>query len=536
MNKEDKDAKSQTKKAALRKKADKIARKADTHDNIDTMSPEERRILLHELRVHQIELEMQNEELRRAQEQLDTERARYFDLYDLAPIGYLTVSEQGLILEANLTAASLLGVSRSTLHKALMTRFIIKEDQDNYYHHRKKLFDTGQLQKCELRMVKKDGTVFWAQLMATTAQNEEGKAICRILISDISEHNQYEEVQTFLAQTSSGTPIEPFFHALARYLAQSLEMDFVCIDSLEGDGLTARTVAVWCDGHFEDNVSYALKDTPCGEVVGKAICCFPASVCQFFPRDQVLQDLKAESYIGTTVWSHEGEPIGLIALIKRSPLTKRVLAENTLKMVAIRAAGEMERLKAEDALRKSELKYRSMIECSSDAIFCVDEKGEYKFTNQLFAATFGKTPKYFIGKTFWDIYPQEHADQRYGITKRVFQTGKSESVEVAVPLSDRTLYFYATANPIKDDTGKVVLSMTHATDITARKLAEEEKRIIEERLQRAEKMESLGLLAGGVAHDLNNVLGIVVGYAEMINEDIDESNPLKEDPPILWTE
>jgi len=133
-----------------------------------------------------------------------------------------------------------------------------------------------------------------------------------------------------------------------------------------------------------------------------------------------------------------------------------------------------QRKKVEESLKESELKYRSLIESSSDAIFCVDHKGEYQFTNHLFASTFGKAPDYFIGKTFWDIYPKEHADYRYEATKRVFQTGESESLEVEVPLPDKTLYFYATANPIKDETGNVILSLTHAVDITKRKLAEEE--------------------------------------------------------------
>jgi two-component system cell cycle sensor histidine kinase/response regulator CckA len=117
-------------------------------------------------------------------------------------------------------------------------------------------------------------------------------------------------------------------------------------------------------------------------------------------------------------------------------------------------------------LKESELKYRSLIESSSDAIFCVDEKGQYQFTNQLFASTFNKTPDYFIGKTFWDIYDKEHADMRYEATKRLFRTGESESLEVEVPLPDKTLYFWATTNPVKDETGKVVLNLTHATDIT----------------------------------------------------------------------
>ena len=79
--------------------------------------------MLHDLRVHQIELEMQNEELRRTQADLEASRARYFDLYDLAPVGYFTISERGLILEANLTAATLLGVARGALIKQPLTRF-----------------------------------------------------------------------------------------------------------------------------------------------------------------------------------------------------------------------------------------------------------------------------------------------------------------------------------------------------------------------------------------------------------------------------
>ena len=128
-------------------------------------------------------------------------------------------------------------------------------------------------------------------------------------------------------------------------------MDYVCIDRLVGDGLTAQTVAVYNDGTFADNETYALKDTPCGDVVGKTICCFPTGVCQLFPKDVGIQKLKAESYVGTTLWSFDGKPIGLIAVIGRKPLANPVMAESMLKLVAVRAAGELERKQAEEALR-----------------------------------------------------------------------------------------------------------------------------------------------------------------------------------------
>src|SRR5450756_1015227 len=119
----------------MRRLAEDLARErlAQLPQSLQALSPETMRQLMHELQVHQIELEMQNDELRRVQLELEASRARYFDLYDLAPVGYLTVGESGLILEANLSAATLLGVSRSELVKRPLNRFIIKAQQDIYY-------------------------------------------------------------------------------------------------------------------------------------------------------------------------------------------------------------------------------------------------------------------------------------------------------------------------------------------------------------------------------------------------------------------
>ena len=91
-----------------------------------TLSSEEAQRALHELRVRQIELEMQNEQLREAHAALDVSRARYFDLFDLAPVGYCTISPKGLILKANLTAATMLGTERRALTKWRFSHFIQK--------------------------------------------------------------------------------------------------------------------------------------------------------------------------------------------------------------------------------------------------------------------------------------------------------------------------------------------------------------------------------------------------------------------------
>lgn len=177
--------------AALRQRAEDRA-SADAAQAADALSPEESSRLLHDLQVHQIELEMQNEELRRVQEELETSRANYFDLYDLAPVGYCTINETGSIREANLTAATLLGVPRNRLAGQPFTSFILPEDQDIYYHHRKILFAGGAPQEAELRLMRPDATSFWAHLAAVAARDTAGEQVCRLMLSDINERKLAE--------------------------------------------------------------------------------------------------------------------------------------------------------------------------------------------------------------------------------------------------------------------------------------------------------------------------------------------------------
>ena len=151
--------------------------------------PHEVQAMLHDLRVHQIELEMQNDELRRSQAELESERSRYIDLYELAPVGYCTLSEQGLILEANLAAASLLGISREALVAQRFPSFVNRDDQDSFYLVCKGLLKSGAAPPCELRMVKHDGTPCWVRLTLTVGQSE-GAGTMRVIIDDISQSKE----------------------------------------------------------------------------------------------------------------------------------------------------------------------------------------------------------------------------------------------------------------------------------------------------------------------------------------------------------
>jgi len=158
----------------------------------EPLSAEEAQLLLHELQGQQIELERQNEELRRTQQELEMSRARYFDLYNLAPVGYLTVDENGVILDANLSAAAMLGMVQNDLLEKPITQFILDEDQDVYYLHGK--------QACEIRMVRADGSLFWVGLKAAPRHNGE----CGITLNDITERKLLEEAEKQIARVPLG--------------------------------------------------------------------------------------------------------------------------------------------------------------------------------------------------------------------------------------------------------------------------------------------------------------------------------------------
>ena len=168
-------------------------RVSQSPEQFAALSPAQAQRTLHDLQVHQVELEMQNEELRRKQVELDESLAREVNFYDLAPVGYCTVTEEGLIREYNLTTSTLLNVPRSELIKQSITRFIFNDDQDSYYKHRRKLIDADGPLSVELRLLKRDGAPFWAHLEVAKVKEGEGGSEMRLVIKDITERKNVEE-------------------------------------------------------------------------------------------------------------------------------------------------------------------------------------------------------------------------------------------------------------------------------------------------------------------------------------------------------
>jgi PAS domain S-box-containing protein len=175
---------------SLRERAEMLLGKQP--GNTPTLPTRDVQALIHELNVHQMELELQNEELRQSQVELAHTRDRYADLYEFAPVGYLTLDRDGKVLEANLTAAALLGVEQREFTGANISRYVEREDQDDYYLHRQLALDSEEKQTCEIRMQRGDATQLAVRLESIAFGTGQSRRLRTALI-DITEKKRIEE-------------------------------------------------------------------------------------------------------------------------------------------------------------------------------------------------------------------------------------------------------------------------------------------------------------------------------------------------------
>ena len=177
--------------AELRRQA-KEAMKS-RRSSMEKMPVEDVRKLVEELGIHQIELEMQNEELRSTQLELEQAKQKYSDLYDFAPVGYLTINEEDRIVEANLTAAKQLGIARSVLIGKPFNLYAAENYREALHIHLRNVFKTKQPQTCEINLNGRGQTNCFVQLDSTYVPDSEGSSLTRTTMTDISDRKQAEE-------------------------------------------------------------------------------------------------------------------------------------------------------------------------------------------------------------------------------------------------------------------------------------------------------------------------------------------------------
>jgi len=409
-----------------------------------------------------------------AEESLRKSETRFHSVFDHAATGIAVTDCAGRFIQCNEAYSRLLGYTQEELAALTFPSLIHPADREYNMVVIRQLLE-GEIPSFEIenRYLHKAGGFVWVHKYVSLLHDDDGHPTHIVaLVTDTTERKQTEDTLRFLGQCDANAFEDDFFRNLARYLAQTLNMDYICIDRLESDLLLAHTLAVFHNGQFEDNVQYALKDTPCGAAAGKPICSFPQHVRSLFPKDEVLKELRAESYLGATLWSSQGKPIGLIAAVGRAPLTDTRRAEALLQLVAVRASGELERQQAEAALRESRESLSRAQEVAHVGSWRLNiQRNELLWSDEC-CRIFGipkDTPLTY--ETFLrTIHPADRAyvNERWSAAVR----GEPYDIEHRIIVGDTVKWVRERAELDFDGDGKLLGGFGIAQDITDRKNAE----------------------------------------------------------------
>jgi len=168
------------------------------------------------------------------------------------------------------------------------------------------------------------------------------------------ENPSLQEDLLELAKAVSGKIGEGFFLKLTEHLAKMLKADYAYIAELPPGKLDhAKTLSLIADGTFIDNIKVNLGGTPCETVIDKEVCSYPADIQKLFPRAHMMAKLNVEGYIGIPLKNSHGDPIGIMSVMYRSPITNVTKIESLLKIFASRASSEIERKRIDEALQNT---------------------------------------------------------------------------------------------------------------------------------------------------------------------------------------
>ncbi|MHC4984923.1 MAG: GAF domain-containing protein [Planctomycetota bacterium] len=222
------------------------------------------------------------------------------------------------------------------------------------------LRDGSDRYEIEHRVLRKDtGMIRHVRQECRHLRNTSGQVVRSIgMIQDITEQKRMARAMSVLAEELAGLTGEKLFRALVERLAELLDVDYAAVGEWRADEPDTVSTAAFCShGQVVENITYDLPGSPCENVIGKEVCSYPDGVSEKFPADQMLAEVGARGYVGMPLFDSEHRPMGLLWIVDTKPITDETFASSVLGSFAVRAAGELERKRAEEELaRSSELK------------------------------------------------------------------------------------------------------------------------------------------------------------------------------------
>ena len=501
--------------------------KAIDFPDVSTLPTKELQSLVHELRVHQIELAIQNDEIKRVQLALEASRDEFEDLYDFSPVGYFTLTEKGLIIQANLTGANLLGKARPKLINMRFGHFVDPESEAQLYQHFLSVIKQGHKQACDLTLKRDDGSSFYARLEsiridapAEQSDVSDGAYVVRLAVSDIAERKRSEE-QIKLNETRLQSLYE-----ISQFRAKTIQhfLDFTLDHAIRLTGSKvgyiyyydadkrqfilntwSKDVMKQCEV-VEPQTVYELDKTGIwGEAVRQKTAIIINDFQAFNPLRKGYPSGHVELFkFMTTPIFQDDKIVAVVGVAnKKSDYDDSdvrqvsLLMDSVWRMIDRRQAAEREQLLS------------TAVEQAAESVIITDASGIIQYTNPVAETISGYSSDELIGRTANILKSGKQDDFFYKALWETINAGRMWSGRFINKKKDGTEYQEdASISPVYDKSGKLTNFVAVKRDVT--------KEIeLQEQLFHAQKLESLGVMAGAIAHDFNNLLMATLGNLEL---------------------
>jgi PAS domain S-box-containing protein len=412
-------------------------------------------------------------------------RNRYADLYEFAPVGYLTLNSEGLIKEINLTGAGMLGMERSALIGKRLWSFVSPESRDSLHLCLIRLFETKGVERCDLAVLKSDGVLFHALLEARRAVHDEEQKgeLWWCVMTDITERKRAEEslrAAHHLNRSLFEASIDPF--AAVDLKGRIVDVNPACerITGYSREEMTGRH----CAGFFADSK--------------KALAGFKQALQAGAVRDYPLEIRRKDGsvtpilYNGVVYRDEAGKEAGVFVTARDMDAHRRVEEERT--------------------------RLATVVEQADESVIITDRDWRIQYVNPAFERVTGYTREEVAGRHITFIGSVKQGDMFYRGIRDILKSGRTWAGRGTAGRKDGSTYtMEASMSSIRNDGGTVVGYAAVGRDIT-------EQLKLEEQVRHGQKMEAVGTLAGGIAHDFNNILAGILGFTEMAIDDTPEDS------------